>query len=390
MKPLPRSLLAVVGAVLLCSCGDEQPANLAGTPDGGNPGGAPPAAPSMVTARWRHTATLLLSEKVLLAGGVGSLDALASAELYDPLATTLEATGLFMATGSLATARFGHTATLLPSGKVLIAGGTGISYSSARSSAELYDPVEGTFTPTGSMATARWFHTATLLPSGKVLIAGGWESDGFEGTPFASAELYDPVAGTFTSTGSMTTARQGHTATLLPSGKVLIVGGWPNSLPSAELYDPVAATFTPTGSMTTGRQGHTATLLPSGKVLIAGGWEGVGNPFASAELYDPLTGMFTPAGSMTTGRSDHTATLLPSGKVLIAGGFEPLAALASAELYDPVATTFTATGSMTTGRFEHTATLLPNGDVLVAGGSGASGPLASAERLGPCLGCWDY
>ncbi len=349
----------------------------------------------MATARSHRTATLLPSGEVLVAGGAGtSTDTLASAELYDPVATTGEVTGLFTATGSMTTGRFGHTATLLPSGKVLIAGGLGSSFSSALGSAELYDPVAAKFTPTGSMATARWFHTATLLPSGKVLIAGGWENDGWEGDPFASAELYDPVEGTFTPTGSMATARRSHTATLLPSGKVLIVGGWSNSPASAELYDPVAATFTPTGSMTTGRFDHTATLLPSGKVLIAGGTD-IAPPFAldSAELYDPVAATFTPTGSMTTGRMDYTATLLPSGIVFIAGGLGPSDYIASMELFDPVAATFTASGSLATARGSHTATLLPNGDVLIAGGvnvdGGTSGPLASAERLG-CFGCWDF
>src|SRR6266481_8211280 len=134
---------------------------------------------------------------------------------------------------------------------------------------------EGTFVPTGSLNTARIDHTVTLLNNGMVLVAGG---DNFfigaiPSTNFASAELYDPATGTFTLTGSMATARDLQTATLLNNGKVLVVGGIDNSsaLPSAELYDPATGTFTATGSMATARNLHTATLLNNGKVLVVGG-----------------------------------------------------------------------------------------------------------------------
>jgi len=124
------------------------------------------------------------------------------------------------------------------------------------------------FEETGSLATARYFHTATLLPNGKVLVAGG--AIGY--TPLASAELYDPATGTWTATESLHTARFFHTATLLPNGKVLVAGGAGNGyLASAELYDPATETWTATGSLHTARDLHTATLLPNGKVLVAGG-----------------------------------------------------------------------------------------------------------------------
>jgi WD40 repeat protein len=179
------------------------------------------------------------------------------------------------------------------------------------------------FQTTGSLITARDFHTATLLPNGHVLLAGG------VGTPFAylaSAELYDPATGILTTTGSLAVGRLGHTATLLRNGKVLVVGGDGSSgvLASAELYDPTTGTWTTTGSLTTARFVSTSTLLTNGKVLVVGGEDNSNNILASAELYDPVSGTWTPTGSLTIGRYSQTATLLPDGNVLVAGELVPL------------------------------------------------------------------
>ena len=349
---------------------------------------------SMATARAEHTATLLPSGKVLVVGGLGpSVGHLASAEVYDPAAGTFAPT-----TGPLATTRRNHTATLLPSGEVLVVGGQ--KASGYLASAEVYDPAAGTFAPTtGSLATARSDHTATLLASGQVLLVGG-ESGG--SGYVALAELYDPAARSFTpTTGPLVTARRRHTATLLSSGKVLVAGGVTGLAtfpPAAELYDPGARTFAPTtGPLATGRAGHTATLLPSGKVLVAGGyyWDGADHYLASAELYDATANAFSSmTASLLTARAGQTATLLPSGKILLAGGCNTgttgncTTSLDSAELFDPGGDgTFAAANVLlTTARFGHAATLLPSGKVFLVGGRNGSSYAASAELYDPGTG----
>src|SRR5439155_10463918 len=190
-------------------------------------------------------------------------------------------------TGNMSTPRYRHAGTLLLSGKVLVTGGSlyGHQCDECLHSAELYDPATGLWTATGSMNFGRYWHTATLLASGKVLVAAGnGVASGYE----ISAELYDPATGTWTPTGSLLDYRKQHDATLLVSGKVLVTGGlYPFGVAnSAELYDPATGSWTPTGSMSMPRNYHTATLLPSGKVLVAGGYNANDAPTSTAELYD--------------------------------------------------------------------------------------------------------
>jgi galactose oxidase-like protein len=331
---------------------------------------------SMRIARSQHSATLLTDGKVLVAGGVvgvgGGPDS--TAEVYDPL------TEMFADTmGPMTGARAGHTATLLNdgTGKVLIAGG------SAAKPAELYNPATGTFAATGSLITARLTTTATLLKSGKVLVAGGSTS---ASAAIAAAELYDPATGMFTATkGNLNFPRSGHTATLLNSGKVLVAGGITgiaSPTASAEFYDPVSDTFTTIGNMTAGRTGHTATRLQNGSVLVVGT---EGTPIqVTADLYDPSTGTFAAVGNLPAAGA-RTASLRSDGTVVVPGGvvtgetrgpnrfggcqnlFFPVS-VASAELFAPESEGFTATGSLRVPRDEHTATVLADGTVLVVGG----------------------
>ena len=317
------------------------------------------ATGSMIAHRAAHTATLLPNGKVLIAGGRsiglgGGGPVWAGTELYDPT------TGAFSSTRDMTTSRWLHTATLLPNGKVLIAGGmSGSNY--ALASAEIYDPSTGTFAATGHMHRARHRHTATLLNDGKVLIAGGALTD-FSNSSLASAELYDSSTGVFISTGDMNRARFAHTATLLGDGTVLIDSSHPESeeTGSSEGYNPLTGTFNLIGRTTDGGA-ETATLLINGKVLVTRTSEGA---ICCVELYDPSTGAFAPTGEMVRMANQFTATLIPDGTVLIAGGYP----FGESLLYDPVTGMFSPAGSMGIFRRWHTATLLSNGAVLIVGG----------------------
>ena len=226
------------------------------------------SARNMQEARYRPSMTLLSDDRVLLTGGFNSAF-LSSAEIYNPFSD------LFTYTSSMITARNGHTATLLSNGKVLVAGGCANAESNRivcdeyLSSAEIYDPVTGIFEPTGDLNEARAEHTASLLPDGRVLIAGGTDGN----TPLATAEIYDPETGTFTYSGNMGTSRMAHTATVMFDGRVLLAGGYSGSyLNSAEVFTPSSGTFSPVASsMSTQRLYHAATILSDGRILFTGG-----------------------------------------------------------------------------------------------------------------------
>jgi Bacterial Ig-like domain (group 3)/Galactose oxidase, central domain/Bacterial Ig-like domain (group 2) len=297
----------------------------------------------------------------------------------------------FWPVGNLNFPRWGHTATLLPNGKVLIVGGQDVN-NNILASAELYDPSTGTFTTTAnSLAAPRRDHTATLLPNGTVLIAGGLQYTANGGISLHSAEIYDPSAGTFTFGGVMRQDHYSHTATLLNTGMVLIEGG--NHLLTAgggglsgnELYDPATKTFAFTGNLNSPRSFPSTTLLGDGTLLAIGGNGTSGYSLPSSEIFNPGTGTYSVGGSLTTARWGHSATLLASGKVLVVAGEESCPTtcppvLGSSEIYDPAAKTFVNGPNVTSPRFFQTATRLNNGSVLIVGGGGASGSaIATAE-----------
>lgn len=458
----------------------------------------------MTVARSGQTATLLKDGEVLVAGGgcngsvsncnAGSFEApLRSAELYNP------ATGTWTRTGSMRFGRQFFTATLLPDGDVLAAGGFAEcddSMCSDNRSAELYDPATGKWSVTGSMSTSRDEQSATLLGTGDVLVTGGFTQEGFgAGHNLPGAELYSPARGTWRPTAPMVTARSGQTATLLPNGWVLVAGG---GTTSAQIYEPQRAMWVSPGAMGTARTDAAATLLPGGHVLVTGGDGPDGQPLASAEEFlagpGPLVSVtpasvgfggqqvgttsgvktykvtnvgtadlmasgvtvtgkdagdyragtgctkaavspggtctvgvrfapsvpglrtaavalsdnaplspqgpaitgygigpnaWAPAAPMSTPREEFSATLLPDGKVLMAGGQTILGnGLASAELYNPATRSFSPTGSLNDARGFPAATLLRSGQVLIAGGSAGDLNLSSAELYDPATGTW--
>jgi hypothetical protein len=339
----------------------------AGVPSAARAGVITPAAP-MLEPRSGQTATLLPDGMVLIAGGMRrNQDFYKSAELYDP------ATGKFQPTGEMSQRRVGQIAVLLRSGKVLIAGGW--VGQGGTDSAELYDPVTRRFTVIAKMTIPRGRPSATPLADGDVLIAGGEERDN---ESLASAEIFHASTLSFERIGSMHQARISHTATLLNDGRVLIAGGYANSIASgAELYDPKKGIFTETGSMGIARCKHTAGLLPDGRVLIAGGsdsrgWNGNLN---SAEIYDPRTGKFTAASPMNDSRFKlpDEAVRLPSGRLLIAGGSREL------EVYDPNSGRFLVVPGEMNAKWHYMAeTKLRDGSVLLTGGY-PNGDEATAE-----------
>ncbi len=392
-----------------------------------------PAAP-LTTARYTHTATLLDPPAcngaspparypcgtVLVAGGSDifciACDAFSSTEIYDARMNN------WRPGTKMIDARMNHTATLLPDGRVLVVGGKaatprrGGGASNALTSAEIYDPGDGSWTKTGDLAVARWDHTATLLdgpacgrpgaPSWchRVLVVGGDYVE-LGRYPLSSAELWDPLTGTWSPAGELAFARANHTATSLPDGRVMIVGGLggaatkepaPTSgsqdqvLSSVEIYDPMTNSWSKGPEIGVPRYAHTATVLRNGFVLVVGGIDAAGY-LSAAELFDPVTSQWRVGGIPLQPRGGHTATLLADGRVLVAGGGPafsepgiPLPPLTSAEIYDPVLNSWTETRPLNAARTFATAILLDGpacrtdkrigycGTVLLAGGGGTT------------------
>jgi hypothetical protein len=379
--------LFAASLVAACDAGTATPTHATPSPTPRRTHGASPeflATGSMTMGRDSHTATLLLDGRVLIAGGETFHES-RSAELYDP------ETGTFTATGSMVTGHVLGTATLLLDGRVLFVGGWDLqlfdwdpydgTYRSISTSAEVYDPKTGTFAPTGSPAKARYSHTATRLPDGRVLIAGGslGPNDNPAATATATAEIYDPATGKFTQTGSMTTPRVSHSATLLKDGRVLMLGSWSDF--SAEIYDPVTGIFSGAGGIA--QNINMATLLRDGRVLVVG-WGGTG---MVSDIYDPATGKSSPTGLMIDGPNFMgpiggvltSPPLLADGRVLVpdvAYGGEGSGS-GSVELYDPETGRFTKGPPMSRYRSGFTATLLGDGSVLFTGNQKPVYPMGS-------------
>jgi len=241
------------------------------------------------------------------------------------------------------------------------------------------------FAPAGNLAEPRTEHTATLLPDGRVLVVGGAAFD--DPRSISSAEVWDPETETFSPASPLTLGREGHTATLLPDGRILVIGGTccPRNATVVEIWDPETETFTEAAPLVQGRiQGaHTATLLSDGRVLVIGGYGLRSRRLAAAEVWGPTTETFSKVGRMLQGRVGHSATLLDDGRVLVIGGRprNDRRFLASAEVWDPATETFSKAGRMSKGREGHSATLLSDGRILVTGGSGAGNVVLARSEV---------
>jgi len=342
--------------------------------------------------------------------------------------------------GNMSVPRVGHTATKLPNGRVLVVGGTNFNGNNGyefHRSAEAYDPATNSWKRVAGMTTARTGHSATLLPDGKVLVVGGLTSDGETSSALSSAELYDPATGQWSFAGALSVARADHAATLLDTGFVLFTGGQhldefgtTVNLKSAEIYS-FETGFGAVQDMAVAHMGHTATLMQDGSVLVVGGQNEARELQRIAERYVSGEG-WTSAGSLEYQRSDATAHLLPNGSVIVAGGYTGSFGVAGdtpiTEVYTPgsgwalgtplygsrfgytmtmmaygqmfvvggytfdgdtylastttggVGYSFSESTALAEARAQHVAVLLNDGSVLVVGGFGSTDVLSSAER----------
>jgi hypothetical protein len=354
-------------------------------------------AGTMVIPRQEHSATLLSTNHVLLAGGTaGGPSAENSAELYDPTTQT------FAATGSLIAGRYHHAAVKLNDGRVFVTGGSTNFTPNLLSSTEVYTPGTGLWTAGPPMSSQRYYHTATMLADHRIVVLGGVASGG--GTTVAVGDIYDAtISGAApTATAPMGHPRAGHTATLLPTGSVLVVGGDNSAFAyqPAELWNPTSGTWSATANQPAStRIFHSATPYTDGtgaKVLIAGGGTNNTNPTGgaaatSADSFNPTTSQFTPVAPLPEAHSYNQGVLLAhDNQVLITGSVGTAATPGNTvtRFFDPASGTWKAGDSLTDSRGGfHTATLLSDGTVLVAGGNNPTGALDSAELFNGCGPC---
>jgi len=304
---------------------------------------------ALASPRFDHSLTLLANGKVLAAGGRTSPAGTVfnTAEVYDPV------TEQWTPTGPMNDHRWQHTATLLADGRVLVAGGfggqatgTGLNAQPVTNSAEIYDPASNTWAPTGPMNVRRGLATATLLPNGQVLEAGGrWCPNAPPATcdftfRTATAELFNPATGTWTPTGSMTQARHTTASVLLPDGRVIVPAGFTNAGTgtNADIFNPVTGTWTATGNLNVARARQGAMLLQDGRVMVVAGFPAT----QTTEIYNPSTNVWTSAAPLTStgNRFNYAYTFMPNGKVLVASGVAAGAAVRNTDEYDPAANTW--------------------------------------------------
>lgn len=342
----------------------------------------PPPGIQTSAARYGHTATLMPNDDKVVIGGRGCV-ALSNCSPANQVATPSVGFQLLYyeknfaaTTGQAAGQRAFHTSTLLPSGDIIIAGGT--NGPSILSSAEIFNPASETFSPVnGAMRYVRDLHTATLLPNGRVLIAGGFTTNAASTGSTKTAEIYYPDTKRFIETSPMISSRSNHTAIMMPDGKVFVAGGFgPGDVVTgtSEIFISTESRWVPAATMPGGceRAIHATVQLKNGHILLIGGVNASG-PLATTADYDPATNTWAcgSVAAMPTPLRSHSATLLFDGRILVAGGNDGLGEANKSFIYDPPSNTWTATDPqpLLEPRFNHTATLLPNGTVMISGGS---------------------
>lgn len=233
------------------------------------------------------------------------------------------------------------------------------------------DPREPGVYPWFPLLIPRTMHTATLLASGRILMVGGsLEPDDF----VADEELVEPLTGKSTWATPLHTMRHGHTATLLRDGRVLVVGGYnlPQQwLADAEIYDPRSDTWTVVPPLFSHGVNHTATLIQNGRVLVVGGCIGSGVCTEKVEIFNPIDNSWSEMTPLATDRASQTAQPLEDGRVLIAGGSgvnSGLPEYRDAVIFDPETNFWKSTQPMITPRHLPESVRLLDGRVLVAGG----------------------
>ncbi len=332
--------------------------------------------------------------------------------------------GRFLPAGTLATARYGHTATLLKDGRVLVVGGRGTDAAHELSSCELWEPKAKRFRPAAPLHTGRAGHIATLLPDGRVLVAGGTTHEGGESNRYlalASAELYDPVKDKWSDAAPMAQARNWHAAALLPEGRVVVAGGareQRSHLDSVEAYDAKANQWAPLPHLLTARCLHQLLVLPDGALLVVAGRsnaagvpaaaeppdagaaqrphgvpskdKGFGVPIASCERLAPGAATWESAPELQEPLQRHAAAVLADGRVAVVGGITGGALTNYHELWAKGDEHWTVSETnLTAGRASHSLDVLPGGDLLVVGGEPAnSADTAVAQRLQWTPGRW--
>ncbi len=443
--------------------------------------------------RSAHNAVLRRDGKVLVVGGyyrknvLGTINSgyLSSTEVYDPtanswsdlsrpisyprqlMAAVLDANGNYILLGGdngtpawdveymdindpadtwhppadlsdyLNTARKNSAAVILPGGVILVAGGNSddtAGVNTAETNRFSTGESVSSDIPNNPVVNGLFLSSATLLQNGDILITGGSDTYDNTDTPCSNlVYLWDHSAETITDVppeSNMNRARCGHTTTLLPDGRVVVLGGristlgssagsgeiynggqWSNlpsgpELPDLEsvllpngtifimqagsghsyIFDPGNLTFRETLGQAAGMySGFTATLMKNGKVLIVGSLTS-----SVAEVFDPQSETFTMIAATPVNKIAHTATLLPDGKVMIAGGrINSGQRQNSVHLYDPVANNWIAVGLMSTARQFHSAVLLPDGRPVVLGGqSGTADAITTVEIFDPLTKTW--